>query len=120
MTRIEVDVKIEFKSDVSEGASITQFFISESCKSVFNKSNRINVFSNSYGNDNGSRPRSSGTPPIIIGISNSSPTSTPGEKVNSSTTSTDVYENNETNINNNVLELVLNQISLLTDISITL
>ena len=90
MTRIEVDVKIEFKSDVSEGASITQFFISESCKSVFNKSNRINVFSNSYGNDNGSRPRSSGSQPIIIGIPNSAPTSTPGENFDSPTTSTNV------------------------------
>jgi len=31
------------------------------------------------------------------------------------TTSTDVYENNETNINNNIVEFVMNQISLLTD-----
>ena len=41
------------------------------------------------------------------------PTSTLGEKINVPTSSADVYENNETNINNNVLEFVLHQISLL-------
>ena len=41
--RIEDDMITEFNSDGSEGASITQTFISESYKSVFNKLNNINV-----------------------------------------------------------------------------
>ena len=99
-TCIDNDVITEFNSDGSEGASITQTVISESCKSVFSKLNKINVSIDSCGNNNGSRLRSPGLPPIIIGIPNSLPTSTPGENFNFPTTSTDVYENNETNINN--------------------
>ena len=116
MARIDDDVITECNSDGSEGASIAQIVIGESYKSVFIKLNKINEYVDSCGNDNGSRPRSSGVPPIIMGIPNSLPTSTLGEKNNSPTTSTAVYENNETNINNNVLEHSLNQIFLLTDI----
>ena len=112
---IDDDGITKFNSGGSIGASITQSVISESRKSVFSKINKINVSIDSRGNDNGSRPRSSGLPTIIIGIENSSPRSTPGEKVNSQTTSTDVYESNETNMNNNFLEFVLHQISLLID-----
>ena len=108
----------EFNSDGSEGVSITQSVISESCKFVFSKWNKINLSVNSCGNDNGSLPISSVLPLIIIDIPKLSPTSTPEEEVNYPTTSNDVYEHNltvgnETNINNNVLEFVLQQISLL-------
>ena len=107
---IDDDVITELNSDGSEGASITQTIISESCKSVFSKLNQINLSVDSCDNDNGSPPRSSDFPLIIIGLSKSAPTSTPEEKINSSTASTDVYENdltlsNETNINNKVLYL---------------
>ena len=37
------DMITEFNSDGSEGASITQTVISESCKSVFGKLNKINL-----------------------------------------------------------------------------
>ena len=70
---IDDDVITEFNNDGSEGAFITQTVISESCKSVFSKLSKTNLSIDSYGNDNGSRPRSSGTPPIIIGIPYSSP-----------------------------------------------
>ena len=113
--RIEDDAITEFNSDGSEGASVTQTVISESYKSVFNILNVINVSVDLCGNNDQSRPRSLGAPPIIISIQNLSPTSTPGEKVNSPTTSADVYENNQNNINNNFLELLLNQIFLLKD-----
>ena len=107
------DVIAEFNSDGSEGASDTQPVINESCKSVFNKLYKINVSTDSCGNGNGSRPKLSGAPPIIIGIPKSAPTSTPEERVNSPTISTDVYESNKTNLNNNILEFALYQISLL-------
>ena len=85
------DVISEFNSDGSEGTTITQTIISESFKSVFNKLNEIDVSVDSCGNINGSRPRSSISPPIIIGNEKSATTSTPEEKVNSQTISTDVY-----------------------------
>ena len=110
---IDDDVITELNSDGSEGASITQTIISESCKSVFSKLNQINLSVDSCDNDNGSPPRSSDFPLIIIGLSKSAPTSTPEERVNSPTISTDVYENNKTNLNNNILEFVIYQISLL-------
>ena len=62
---IDDDVITEFNSDSSENASITQTIISNSYKLVFSKLNKINVSVNSCGNNNGSRPRSSGSPPII-------------------------------------------------------
>ena len=102
--RIDDDVITEINSDGSEGVSTNQTVVSESWKSVFSKLNKINTSVDSGGNDNGSRQTSSGASPIIIGIPNSSSTSTLGEKNNSPTTSTDVYENNETNINNYVLD----------------
>ena len=106
--RIEYDIITGFNSDGSKGAFITENIISESCNSVFNKLNKINESIDLCGNNNGSRPRSSGAPPTIIIIPISSPTSTPEEKVNSPTKSTNFYENNETNINKNVLKFVLN------------
>ena len=62
---IDNDVIMEFNSDSPESASITQTSISDSYKSVFSKLNKINVSVNSCGNNNGSRPRSSGSPLII-------------------------------------------------------
>ena len=103
------DVITEFNSGGSEYASMTQTFISESCKSVYSKLKQINLSIDSCCNNNGSPPISPGSPPIIISILESAPIKTPEEKVSSPTTSTDVYENdltlgNETNINNNVLD----------------
>ena len=117
-TIINDDVIKEYNSDGSEGTSITYTVISEPCKSIFSKINKINLSVDSCGNDNGSPSRSSGSPPIIIGIPKIVLTTTPEEEVNSPITSTDVYENNlhfsnDININNNVLEFVLYQISLL-------
>ena len=109
---IDDDVITECNSDGSQGTSITQTVIGESYKSVFSKLNNINLSVDSCYNDNGSPPRSSGSPPIIIGIPKLAPTTTPEEEVNSPTTATDVYENNltlgnETNVNNSNLEFVL-------------
>ena len=73
---INDDIITEFNSDGSEGASITQTVISESCKSVFSKLNKINLSVDSCDNDHGSRLRSAGLPPIIIGIPNSALKST--------------------------------------------
>ena len=67
---IDDDIITECNSDGSEGASITQIVIGESCKSVFIKLNKINEYVDSYGNGNDSRLRSSGVQPIIIGIPN--------------------------------------------------
>ena len=105
-TCIDNDVITEFNSDGSEGASITQIVISESYKLVFSQLKKSTVSVDSCDNDNGSRPKSSGSSPIIIVIPKSSLTSTPEEKVNPSTTPTDVYENNEIHINNIFLEFV--------------
>ena len=68
------DMITEFNSDGSEGASITQTVISESCKSVFGKLNKMNLYVDAWGNNNDSPLISSGSPPIIIGISKSAPT----------------------------------------------
>ena len=80
MARIDDDVITECNSDGLQGASFAQIVIGESCKSVCIKLNKINEYVDSCGNDNGSRPRSSGVPPIIMGIPNSLPTSTLEEK----------------------------------------